>query len=82
VAGTELILFQTQGPDAGLAVDHGNSESKIVIGVPSVAVVAEKMSRAGYSANAITSHGPYKILIAYDPDGYKLELVEHPAKGV
>jgi catechol 2,3-dioxygenase-like lactoylglutathione lyase family enzyme len=74
-----LIVFQTQGPGGSLPVEHGNSDTKVVLGVPDVHAVAARMASLGYAASDIHQNGVYKILIAHDPDGYKYEIVEMPA---
>jgi catechol 2,3-dioxygenase-like lactoylglutathione lyase family enzyme len=73
-----LIVFQTKGADESLPVEHGNADTKVVVGVADIAAVAARLSSAGYPAGDIHHNGPYKILIAYDPDGYKYEIVEMP----
>ena len=74
-----LILFQTKGAGESLPVEHGNGDTKVVVGVADIAAVAAKLSSAGYPAGDIHQNGPYKVLIAHDPDGYKYEIVEMSA---
>jgi catechol 2,3-dioxygenase-like lactoylglutathione lyase family enzyme len=74
-----LIVFQTKGADASLPVEHGNADTKVVLGVADMAAVVARLSSAGYPAGEIRQHGPYKTLVAHDPDGYKYEIVEMPA---
>jgi catechol 2,3-dioxygenase-like lactoylglutathione lyase family enzyme len=73
-----LIVFQTKGADESLPVEHGNADTKVVLGVTDIAAVAARLSSAGYPVGDIHHNGPYKILITYDPDGYKYEIVEMP----
>jgi lactoylglutathione lyase len=75
-----LILFHAKGADGLKSVEHGNTEARVVIGVTDVVAIADKLKEGGYRSEDIQHHDPYKILIAYDPDGYKLEIVEHPAQ--
>ena len=74
-----LIVFQTKGADESLPVDHGNADTKVVLGVADIVAVAAKLSSAGFPAGDIRQNGQYKSLIAHDPDGYKYEIVEMPA---
>jgi lactoylglutathione lyase len=73
-----LMVFQTQGEGQSAPVDHGNSETKIVLGVSDIAATAARLKAAGYPVGEVSEHGPYKILWVQDPDGYKLEIVETP----
>src|ERR1700730_6128190 len=43
-----LILFQTQGAGESLPVEHGNADTKVVLGVADIAAVAAKLSSVGY----------------------------------
>jgi catechol 2,3-dioxygenase-like lactoylglutathione lyase family enzyme len=74
-----IIVFQDKGANRTTPVEHGNADTKIVIGVRDAIAIARRLTAAGYSAGDIHEHGPYKILIAHDPDGYKFEIVEMPA---
>lgn len=74
-----LIFYKTKGAKNELTpVDHGDSESKVIIGVPDIALTSKRISEAGYTASEIIKNGAYQIIIAHDPDGYKLEIVQHP----
>jgi len=73
-----LMVFQTQGADESSPVEHGNSDTKVVLGVADVTAVAARLAAAGYPAGDIQQHGSYRIVIAHDPDGYKYEIVEMP----
>jgi catechol 2,3-dioxygenase-like lactoylglutathione lyase family enzyme len=74
-----LIVFQTKGADESLPVEHGNADTKVVLGVADIAAVAARLTSAGYPVGDIHQNGLYKTLIAHDPDGYKYEIVEMPA---
>jgi catechol 2,3-dioxygenase-like lactoylglutathione lyase family enzyme len=76
-----LIVFQTRGGGESLPVEHGNADTKVVLGVADIVAVAAKLNSAGYPAGDIRQNGPYESLIAHDPDGYKYEIVEMPAAG-
>jgi lactoylglutathione lyase len=73
-----LMVFQKQGAEESLPIDHGNSETKVVLGVPDITAVATQLHAAGYPVGEVQEHGPYKILWVQDPDGYKYEIVETP----
>jgi lactoylglutathione lyase len=74
-----LMVFQKKdATDPSAPVDHGNSEMKVVLAVSDVAALAARLRAAGYAASDIKKSGPYKILWAEDPDGYKYEIVQRP----
>jgi lactoylglutathione lyase len=73
-----VIVFQRKGNGESLPVDHGNSEIKVVLGVPDVSAAAARLRSAGYPVEEIQQHGPYKVFWAQDPDGYRFEIVEAP----
>src|SRR4030081_124140 len=41
-----LIVFQTKGADESLPVEHGNADTKVVLGVADIAAVAARLSSA------------------------------------
>jgi lactoylglutathione lyase len=74
-----VVLSQKKGADASAPVEHGNADTKVVIVVPDIKAAAAKLTGAGYPAGDIQQNGPYKVLLAHDPDGYTYEIVELPA---
>jgi lactoylglutathione lyase len=76
--GAGLMVFQKKGDGQSTPVDHGNSDTKVVLGVSDIAVTAARLKTAGYPVGEIAEHGPYKVLWAKDPDGYQYEIVETP----
>ena len=73
-----LMVFQKKGHGESLPVDHGNSETKVVLGVADIAAIAKQLAAAGYPVGEVQAHGPYKVLWIQDPDGYQFEVVETP----
>jgi lactoylglutathione lyase len=73
-----LMVFQKKGDGQSTPVDHGNSDTKVVLGVPDIAATAARLTAAGYPVGEVAEHGPYKVLWVKDPDGYKFEVVETP----
>src|ERR1700730_5029773 len=74
-----LMVFQKKdATDSSAQFDHGNSEMKVVLAVADVAALAARLRAAGYAGGEIRESGPYKILWAQDPDGYKYEIVQRP----
>ena len=59
-----------QGDGQSAPVDHGNSATKVVLGVSDIATVAARLKAAGYPVGEVAEHGPYKVLWVKDPDGY------------
>ena len=74
-----LMVFQKKGDGQSAPVDHGDSDTKVVLGVSDVAATAARLKAAGYPVGEIAEHGPYKVLWVKDPDGYPYEIVETPA---
>ena len=75
---TYRVFQKKDGIDSSVPVDHGNSEMKIVLAVSDVSALAARLRAAGYAAGEIKASGPYKLLSAEDPDGYKYEIVQRP----
>ena len=74
-----MMVFQKKDAiDSSVPVDHGNSEMKVVLAVSDVSALAARLRAAGYAAGEIKASGPYKVLWAEDPDGYKYEIVQRP----
>lgn len=69
-----ISLIHTKGANA--PVEHGNTTTKIVIGVTDVEAVAAKIAAAGFTGGDLRQHSTAKILIVRDPDGYKYEIIE------
>lgn len=73
-----VMVFQKKGDGESLPIDHGNSETKVVLGVADVAAIANRLLAAGYPVGEVQAHGAYKVLWIQDPDGYQFEIVETP----
>ena len=73
-----IMLFKHLDSASSVAVDHGNTEAKIIIDTPDAAAIVQRMTARGDKMEAIQTVGPYRILVAYDPDGYTLEIVQRP----
>ena len=73
-AQARVSLMHTQGDNS--PVDHGNTDAKIVLGMPDVEAVAERVTAAGFSGVDLRQHSRAKILIVHDPDGYKYEIID------
>lgn len=74
-----LILLHDRGQDRSPPITPGNGLAKIVLRVPDLAGVVQRMRAANYATNAIrlSGKGP-AILMINDPDGYTFELVGNP----
>jgi catechol 2,3-dioxygenase-like lactoylglutathione lyase family enzyme len=73
-----LMVFQKKGDGESLPIDHGNAETKVVLGVTDVTAVANWLRAAGYAVGEVQAHGPYKVLWIRDPDDHQFEIVETP----
>ena len=75
-----LILLHDTGPAAPAALISGNGYQRLVLRVSDLDAVAARLDAAGYA------HGPirgttnaYRMMMASDPEGYRLELVQRGA---
>jgi catechol 2,3-dioxygenase-like lactoylglutathione lyase family enzyme len=80
-ASPSLLLMHDTAATAPASIQHGNGYSRLVVSVPDVDATAARLASQGYSPGEVREvPGGYRITIATDPEGYKLELVQHPAK--
>lgn len=80
-ASPSLLLMHDTAASAPASIQHGNGYSRLVVSVPDVNAAATRLAAQGYGPSEVREvRGGYRIAIATDPDGYRLELVQHPAK--
>jgi lactoylglutathione lyase len=73
-----LLLMHDSTPGAPAAMTHGNGFSRLVLRVTDLAMLAARMDQLGYAHGAMRQAGQagYSIMMANDPDGYRLELIQ------
>ncbi|GAA0310551.1 hypothetical protein GCM10009087_20730 [Sphingomonas oligophenolica] len=71
-----LILMHDATPGTSPPIELGNGVQKIVMRVPDLAGVANRMKAAGYPVGDVHwNKGAPSVLMIKDPDGYSYELV-------
>ncbi|MGE3691506.1 MAG: VOC family protein [Novosphingobium sp.] len=81
-AGASILLMHDKNPDASAIIAHGNGFSRLVIRVSDLAEIADRLDAQGYPHEQIRSAAMgVRIMLLNDPEGFKIELVEQPAKG-
>ena len=75
-----IILVHDSAKSAPAKIDFGNGFSRLVIRVSDINVASGRLAAAGYDHGEIrdVGHG-YRMMMASDPQGYKLELVQSAA---
>ena len=77
-AGIILLSDETGAKPRPIAHAHGFS--RLVVRVTDIAGVVARLRAAGFTASDVRDVAQgYRMAMATDPDGYKLELVERPS---
>lgn len=72
-----IILMSDLTAKAPPRFTHGNAFERIVLRVRNIDAVVARLKSMGYPAGAVREVAMgYRMVMATDPDGYKLELVE------
>ncbi len=76
-----LILLADTTAKAPAAVDHGHGYDRVVLRMADLDATTARLKAAGFTPSPIHDVAMgYRMMIATDPDGYKLELVESRRK--
>ncbi|WP_310531938.1 VOC family protein [Novosphingobium sp.] len=74
-----IILLSDLTAKAPASFTHGNAFERIVLRVKNIDGVVARLKSLGYQAGNVRDVAMgYRMAMATDPDGYKLELVESP----
>lgn len=76
-----IILLSDQTAKSPPSFAHGNAFERIVLRVSNIDGVVARLKSLGYQAGNVRDVAMgYRMAMATDPDGYKLELVESPPR--
>lgn len=80
-ASPSLLLMHDTAPSGPASIQHGNGYSRLVVSVSDLDAIVTRLTSAGYSHDGVhEAPGGYRIAVATDPEGYRLELVQRPVK--
>lgn len=72
-----LMLLSDKTAAVPRRIEHGHGFDRFALSVPDLAAVQTRLRAAGFQAGEIqTVHGTVKMMMATDPDGYKIELIQ------
>jgi catechol 2,3-dioxygenase-like lactoylglutathione lyase family enzyme len=72
-----IILLSDQTATTPAVIDHGHGYDRTVLRIGDLAGVSARLQAAGFAATPIHDVAMgYRMMLASDPDGYKLEMVE------
>ena len=70
-----ILLFDTTKPTA--PITHGQGYDRLVLRVADLDATAARLKTAGFTPTPIRDVAKgYRMMLATDPDGYRLEMVE------
>ncbi|MEO6092070.1 MAG: VOC family protein [Novosphingobium sp.] len=82
--GSGLILLSDGTATVPARIEHGHGYERTVMRIARLAEISARLQAAGFTVSPIRDVAMgYRMMLATDPDGYKLELVErgaHPGK--
>jgi catechol 2,3-dioxygenase-like lactoylglutathione lyase family enzyme len=75
-----IILLSDSTATTPLKIEQGNGFDRVVVRMTDLPGVAGRLRSLGFSTGEVHEVAMgYRMLLATDPDGYKLELVENTA---
>jgi lactoylglutathione lyase len=73
------LMLLSDKPGAAEKIEHGHGYDRVALNVTDLRGFETKLKAAGYKTDEIrTVHGSILMMIATDPDGYRIELVQTP----
>lgn len=76
-----IILLSDQTAKTPAPIEHGHGYDRVVLRVGDLTAVEARLKGGGFTTTPIRDVAMgYRMMLATDPDGYKLELVETRAK--
>lgn len=73
------LMLLSGKPGAAEKIEHGHGYDRVALNVTDLRGYETKLRAAGYRTEEIrTVHGSILMMMATDPDGYRVELVETP----
>jgi catechol 2,3-dioxygenase-like lactoylglutathione lyase family enzyme len=75
------IILLSDSTATPVTIEHGHGYDRTVMRMGSLSAASGRLQAAGFAAGPIRDVAMgYKMMLATDPDGYKLELVEGPSQ--
>lgn len=72
-----IILLSDQTAKTPAPIEHGHGYDRVVLRVGDLGAIEGRLKRGGFATTPIRDVAMgYRMMLATDPDGYKLELVE------
>ena len=76
-----IILLSDRRAGSRVAIDQGHGYDRTVIRLADLHSVSARLAAAGFAPSPIRDVAMgYRMMLATDPDGYRFELVESPAR--
>ena len=74
-----IILLSDQTAKPAARIEHGHGYDRVVLRIGDLSAVEARLKRGGFLISPIRDVAMgHRMMIATDPDGYKVELVETP----
>lgn len=71
-----MLLSDRAGPEPR-KIEHGHGYDRLAINVADLRGLEARLREAGYTTSEIREvHGAFLMMIATDPDGYRIELLQ------
>jgi catechol 2,3-dioxygenase-like lactoylglutathione lyase family enzyme len=72
-----IILLSDRTAKTPAPIEHGHGYDRVVLRVGDLSAVEARLKRGGFTTTPIRDVAMgYRMMLATDPDGYRLELVE------
>ena len=72
-----IVLLSDRTATAPAAIAHGHGYDRTILRIADLAATATRLQAAGFAVGPIHDVAMgYRMMLASDPDGYKLELVQ------
>jgi catechol 2,3-dioxygenase-like lactoylglutathione lyase family enzyme len=80
--GSSLMLLSDRAGPAPSGIEHGHGYDRFAIRAASLPALQAKLRAAGFKAGEIEeAHGTLLVMMATDPDGYAVELIDSKPSG-
>jgi catechol 2,3-dioxygenase-like lactoylglutathione lyase family enzyme len=72
-----MILLSDMTAKAPVVIEHGHGYDRTILRIGNLTATAARLQQAGFATTPIRDVAMgYRMMVASDPDGYKLEMVE------
>lgn len=77
MTSASIMLLSDHKAGKPKKIEHSHGYSRLAMNVPDLADLKIRLTEAGYETSDIKLvHGAFLMMMATDPDGYKLELLQ------